>query len=123
MIKLEYDIDVIQKKLNVSDDKINKEYIVKNFHKIFDLALKKDKLVKTVFPSLKLVFAENPIKEEIPIECLEIYTSLLTTGYSFGNINKIKYDKDKKCIIVNYLITEWGNQIEFLKNLAITEIK
>ena len=38
MIKLEYDIDVIKKKLNVSDDKINKEYIVKNFHKIFDLA-------------------------------------------------------------------------------------
>ena len=37
MIKLENDIDVIQKKLNVSDDKINKEYIVKNFYKIDDL--------------------------------------------------------------------------------------
>lgn len=41
MIRLEEDIIKIQKKFNLLDEKIKKDYIVENFNKLFDLALEK----------------------------------------------------------------------------------
>ena len=123
MFRLEEDIIKIQKKFNLLDEKINKDYIIKNFNKVFDLALEKNELRKTAFPTLKLIFAENPKNNEIPIECLEVYSYLLTNYYDFGKIHRISYDSEKKHFKLYYLVTEYNNQINILKEMANVEIE
>ena len=123
MIRLEEDIIKIQKKFNLLDEKIKKDYIVENFNKLFDLALEKNIALKSGFPTLKLIFTETPKNNEIPIECLEVYSYLLTTYYNFGNIQKLSYDKDKKSFKLYYLVTEYNNQINTYKSMANAKIK
>ena len=64
MIRLEEDIIKIQKKFNLLDEKIKKDYIVENFNKLFDLALEKNIALKSGFPTLKLIFTETPKNNE-----------------------------------------------------------